>query len=49
VSPDGTRLALDLNLKSVQVVTLGTGTVRSWAWHGRGNIGNWKPIGQVLS
>ena len=49
VSPDGTRLALDLNLKSVQVVTLGTGTVRSWAWHGRGNIGNWKPMGQVLS
>jgi hypothetical protein len=49
VSPDGTRLALDLNLKSVEVVTLATGTVRSWAWHGRGNIGNWKPMGQVLS
>jgi hypothetical protein len=49
VSPDGSRLALDLNLKSVQVVTLATGTVRSWAWHGRGNIGNWKPMGQVLS
>ena len=49
VSPDGTRLALDLNLKAVQVVTLATGTVRSWAWHGSGNIGNWKPMGQVLS
>jgi hypothetical protein len=49
VSPDGTRLALDLGLKSVQVVTLATGTVRSWAWHGSGNIGNWKPMGQVLS
>ena len=49
VSPDGTRLALDLGLKSVQVVTLATGTVRSWAWHGRGNIGNWKPLGQVFS
>ena len=49
VSPDGTRLALDLGLKSVQVVTLATGTVRSWAWHGSGNIGNWKPMGQILS
>ena len=49
VSPDGTKLALDLGLKSVQVVTLATGTVRSWAWHGSGNIGNWKPMGQVLS
>jgi hypothetical protein len=49
VSPDGTTLALDLGLKSVQVVTLATGTVRSWAWHGSGNIGNWKPMGQVLS
>ena len=49
VSPDGARLALDLGLKSVHVVTLATGTVRSWAWHGRGNIGNWKPVGQVFS
>jgi hypothetical protein len=49
VSPDGTRLALDLNLKSIEVVTLATGTVRSWAWHGSGHIGNWKPMGQVLS
>ncbi len=49
VSPDGTRLALDLGLKSVQVVTLPTGTVRSWAWHGSGNIGNWKPMGQIFS
>jgi hypothetical protein len=49
VSPDGTRLALDLGLKSIQVVTLATGTVRSWAWHGSGNIGNWKPMGQIFS
>jgi hypothetical protein len=49
VSPDGTRLALDLDLKSVQVVTLATGTVRSWVWHGKGNIGNWKPMGQIFS
>jgi hypothetical protein len=49
VSPDGTKLALDLNLKSIRVVTLATGTVRSWPWHGSGHIGNWKPMGQVLS
>jgi hypothetical protein len=49
VSPDGTRLALDLDLTAVQVVTLATGAVRSWAWHGSGHIGNWKPTGQVLS
>lgn len=49
VSPDGTRLALDLGLKSVEVVRLATGTVRSWAWHGSGHIGNWKPTGQIFS
>ena len=35
VSPDGTRLALDLG-QSIQVVTLATGAVRSWAWPGGG-------------
>jgi hypothetical protein len=48
VSPDGTRLALDLR-RSIQVVTLGTGAVRSWAWPGGGWIGNFKPFGQVFS
>jgi hypothetical protein len=49
VSPDGTRLALDLGLKSVQVVTLATQTVRAWTWPGGGWIGNWKPMGQIFS
>jgi hypothetical protein len=48
VSPDGTRLALDLG-QSIRVVTLATGAVRSWAWQGGGWIGNFKPSGQVLS
>jgi hypothetical protein len=48
VSPDGTRLALDLR-QSIQVVTLATGAIRSWAWHGGGWIGNFKPFGQVFS
>ena len=48
VSPDGTRLALDY-YKSVQIVTLATGAVRTWTWPGSGGIGNWKPIGQTLS
>jgi len=48
VSPDGTRLALDLR-RSIQVVTLATGTIRSWAWQGGGWIGNFKPFGQVFS
>jgi hypothetical protein len=48
VSPDGTRLALDLR-QSIQVVTLATGAVRSWAWPGGGWIGNNKPIGQIFS
>lgn len=48
VSPDGTRLALDLG-QSVQVVTLATGAIRSWAWPGGGWIGNSKPIGQIFS
>jgi hypothetical protein len=51
VSPDGTRLALDLRRspQSIQVVTLATGAIRSWAWQGGGWIGNFKPSGQVLS
>jgi hypothetical protein len=48
VSPDGTRLALDLR-QSIQVVTLATGAIRSWAWPGGGWIGNFKPIGQIFS
>ena len=48
VSPDGTRLALDLR-RSIQVVTLATGAIRSWAWPGGGWIGNNKPIGQIFS
>src|SRR4029077_2196948 len=51
VSPDDTRLALDLrrSIQSIQVVTLATGTMRSWAWPGGGWIGNNKPFGQVFS
>jgi hypothetical protein len=51
VSPDGTRLALDLrrSVQSIQVVTLATGAIRSWAWPGGGWIGNNKPFGQVFS
>jgi hypothetical protein len=48
VSPDGTRLALDLR-QSIQVVTLTTGAIRSWAWPGGGWIGGNKPIGQIFS
>jgi hypothetical protein len=51
VSPDGTRLALDLrrSIQVVQVVTLATGAIRSWAGPGGGWIGNNKPIGQIFS
>jgi hypothetical protein len=51
VSPDGTRLALDLrrSTQSIQIVTLATGAIRSWTWQGGGWIGNWKPIGQIFS
>ena len=51
VSPDGTRFALDLrrSIPSIQVVTLATGAIRSWAWPGGGWIGNSKPIGQIFS
>ena len=52
VSPDGTRLALDLR-KSIQIVTLATGAIRTWTWPPGdriGNwIGNWKPMGQIFS
>ena len=51
VSPDSTRLALDLrrSSQSIQVVTLTTGAIRSWAWPGGGWIGNRKPFGQIFS
>jgi hypothetical protein len=48
VSPDGSRLALDLG-QSIQVVTLTTGAIRSWAWPGGGWIGYNKPCCQVFS
>jgi hypothetical protein len=48
VSPDGTRLALDLR-QSIEIVTLATGATRTWTWPGSGWIGNWKPLGQPLS
>lgn len=48
VSPDGTRLALDLR-KSVTIVTLATGHAQTWTWHGSGWIGNWKPFGPIFS
>ena len=48
VSPDGTRLALDLR-RSIQIVTLSTGAIRTWTWPGSGWIGNWKPEGQIFS
>ena len=48
VSPDGTRLALDLR-KSIQIITLATGATRTWTWPGGGWIGNWKPMGQIFS
>jgi hypothetical protein len=50
LSPDGTRLALDLR-QSIQVIDLATGAKRTWRWPGGGGgwIGNFKPYGQVLS
>jgi hypothetical protein len=48
ISPDGTRLALDIR-HSIEVITLATSAVRQWAWPGSGWIGNWKPYGQVFS
>ena len=51
VSPDGTRLALDLrrSTSSIQVVTLATGAIRSWAGQGGGWTGNNKRFGHVFS
>jgi hypothetical protein len=48
VSPDGTRLALTLR-KSIQIITLATGAIRTWTWPGPGWVGNWKPFGQIFS
>jgi hypothetical protein len=51
VAPDSTRLALDLrrSTQSIQVITLATGTIRSWAGQGGGWIGNNKRFGHVFS
>lgn len=48
VSPDGTKLALDLR-QSIKIVTLATAAIRTWIWPGKGWIGNWKPFGQIFS
>jgi hypothetical protein len=48
ISPDGTKLALDLR-QSVQIVRLATGAIRTWTWPGKGWVGNWKPMGQIFS
>lgn len=48
LSPDGSRLALVLR-RSIQVITLASGATRTWTWPGNGWIGNFKPMGQVLS
>ena len=49
LSPDGTKLALDLR-RSIQVISLATGARQTWRWPGGGGwVGNFKPYGQVLS
>ncbi len=48
ISPDGTRLALDFR-KTIQIITLATGAIRTWTWPGPGWVGNWKPMGQIFS
>jgi hypothetical protein len=48
LSPDGTRLALDFR-RSIEVITLATGAKRVWQWPAGGWVGNFKPLGQVLS
>ena len=48
VSPDGTRLALDFR-QSIEIVTLATGTTRTWTWPDGGWVGNFKPFGQIFS
>ena len=54
VSPDGSRLALDLHTAEIKVVTLATGASRRWVWPGTTPssgtwVGNGKPGGQPLS
>jgi len=53
LSPDGTRLALDIRessrRQSIQVISLASGARRGWRWPGGGWVGNSKPYGQVLS
>jgi hypothetical protein len=48
IAPDGTRLALDFR-KSIQIITLATGAMRTWTWPGHGWVGNFKPDGQLFS
>jgi hypothetical protein len=54
VSPDGTRLALDLQQAEIKVVSLATGSSQRWVWPGTTPssgtwVGNGKPGGQPLS
>lgn len=53
LSPDGTRLALDLHQAEIEIVSLATGSGRHWTWpdpaHSTGVwVGNDKPMGQPL-
>ena len=54
LSPDGTRLALDLQQAEIEVVSLATGSSQRWVWPGTARfpgtwVGNSKPGGQPLS
>ena len=54
LSPDGTRLALDLQNAEIKVVSLATGSSRHWVWPGSAHtlgiwVGNGKPGDQPLS
>jgi len=35
--------------KSIQIITLATGSTRTWTRPGKGWVGNWKPMGQIFS
>jgi len=54
LSPDGTRLALDLHQAEIEIVSLATGSSQRWVWPGTTRspgtwVGNDKPDGQPLS
>ena len=54
LSPDGTRLALDLHQAEIEIVSLATGSSRRWVWPGTTRspgtwVGNSKPNGQPFS